>query len=382
MSGRRQSSMRSLRSDYHYHLPAELIAQTPADRRDGSRLLVVGQHGFEDRRFVEIAELLPANALLVVNDTRVFPARLQTRKATGGAVELLFVEPVAAPDVADADARVDAGPAGGDHVYWRCMARSSKKLGAGTDLAVEGADGVSIRVVAGRGADSLVTVRVPGDAYALLERLGEVPLPPYIERPAGTSPADAERYQTVYARERGAVAAPTAGLHFTDDLLAALGRRGVETAAVTLHVGPGTFAPMRAERLDEHRMHSERYEISEAVAERITRARREGRAIVAVGTTSVRALESAALAARAATGELVRPGRAETDLFIRPGFAFRVVDHLITNFHLPESTLLMLVCAFAGYQRTMAAYRHAVDARYRFFSYGDAMLLPRLTDAE
>ena len=365
------------RQDYDFQLPETQIAQAPADRRDGSRLLVLPAPDvgpMADRQFAEVVELLPANALLVVNDTRVFPARLRTRKPTGGAVELLFLERL---DGAATTSQRDRADDPGER--WRCLARSSKKLRAGTCLAIEGAD-ESVAVVSDRRADGTVVIEVAGSAHDLLERHGEVPLPPYIQRPDGLSRGDIERYQTVYARAPGAVAAPTAGLHFTEPLMAALRQRGVDIAAVTLHVGLGTFAPMRAERLDDHRMHTERYVIPARTAELLTQARAQGRPVVAVGTTCVRALESAALAT-AATDEVVRAGVwSETDLFIRPGFQFRIVDRLITNFHLPQSTLLMLVCAFAGYQRTMAAYRHAVAAGYRFFSYGDAMLISRASD--
>lgn len=337
------------RRDYAYELPPERIAQVPSDRRDHSRLLVVGpQPG--DRRFDELPELLPPGAVVVVNDTRVLPARLHAQKDTGGAVELLFLE------------RLEADASG---ERWRCLARASKALRPGMVLRAAGA---AIEVAAARADDGAIEVRVPGAAEALLERAGELPLPPYIERPAGTSGADRERYQTVYARSPGAVAAPTAGLHFTPALLDRLRDRGMTVATLTLHVGLGTFAPVRADHLDEHRMHLERYEIPEETAALIA----SGRPVVAVGTTVVRALEAAAAAPRA-----VNAGPGATDLFIRPGYRFQIVDHLVTNFHLPESTLMVLVSAFAGYDRIMSAYRHAIAADYRFFSFGDAMLLSR-----
>ena len=367
------------RTDYRYHLPAEQIAQVPPERRDGSRLLHVPTGGdgedapLSDRRFADIVELVPADAVLVVNDTRVFPARLRTRKPTGGVVEFLFIERLEDPGL-DLAAVGESG-----RQAWRCLARASKKLRAGTTLEIldRGGQpvGASVTLATDRAADTTVVVSLAGDAFALLQQYGQVPLPPYIERPAGASAADAERYQTVYARERGAVAAPTAGLHFTDAILDALRHRGVDIVPVTLHVGLGTFAPMRADQLNDHQMHSERYTIPEATAAAIERARAGRRPVVAVGTTCVRALESAA--ARAPDGQTVASGPASTDLFIRPGYRYRVVDQLITNFHLPESTLLMLVCAFAGYERTMAAYAHAVADGYRFFSYGDAMLVSR-----
>jgi len=330
------------RRDFHYELPAELIAQVPADRRDGSRLLHVGAGGCEDCAFGDVARLLPNDAVVVVNDTRVIPARLRAHKPTGGAVELLLLE------------RIGADGAG---ERWRAMARSSKPLRAGAIVAIDGG-GPPVEIASPRDEEGLVEVRLPEPAEQLLARWGQVPLPPYIERPDGTTAEDLERYQTVYARAAGAVAAPTAGLHFTRELLDGLG----EVAPITLHVGPGTFAPVRVDDLDAHVMHAERFEIPERTARLVA----SGRPVVAVGTTVVRALEAAA-----------RGDRGATKLFIRPGFRFQVVDHLITNFHLPESTLLMLVCAFGGYDRVMAAYRHAVSSGYRFYSYGDAMLLSR-----
>lgn len=349
--------------DYAYELPPEQIAQAPADARDGSRLLAVGQGGLRDHRFEEIVGLLPEQAVLVVNDTQVIPARLHARKDTGGAVELLLADPVPAPDPS--------------HTWWRCLARPAKGLRLGARLTLVapeepgGAPGHEIVHVVSERDDEDGTViigfdRAPDALAPILAAYGEMPLPPYIERPRGPGADDLARYQTVYAREAGAVAAPTAGLHFTPELLAAIEARGVSIARLTLHVGLGTFAPVRVEDLDQHRMHVERYSIPEATAALVG----SGRPVVAVGTTCVRALE-----ASAAVHGTVRSGPASTDLFIRPGFRFQVVDHLVTNFHVPESTLLVLVCAFAGYDRMMAAYRHAIGAGYRFFSYGDAMLV-------
>ncbi|HUH05637.1 MAG TPA: tRNA preQ1(34) S-adenosylmethionine ribosyltransferase-isomerase QueA [Kofleriaceae bacterium] len=347
--------------DYAYELPPERIAQAPAGARDGSRLLAVGGAGLRDHRFDEIAGLLPEGAVLVLNDTQVIPARLHARKDTGGAVELLLADPVPAPDPSEA--------------WWRCLARPAKGLRQDARLTLErpgGAPGDEVvRVVSERDEDGTVVIgfaRAPAALAPVLESYGEMPLPPYIERPHGPGADDLARYQTVYAREPGAVAAPTAGLHFTPALIAAIEARGVSIARLTLHVGLGTFAPMRVDDLDQHRMHVERYIIPEATAALVG----SGRPVVAVGTTCVRALEASAAAHGA-----VRPGPASTDLFIRPGFRFRVVDHLVTNFHVPESTLLVLVCAFAGYDRMMAAYHHAIGAGYRFFSYGDAMLASR-----
>jgi S-adenosylmethionine:tRNA ribosyltransferase-isomerase len=356
-----------LRQDYHFELPPGQIAQTPAAQRDDARLLALGADGtLADRSFRDIVELLPADAVIVVNDTRVLPARLRARKASGGAVELLFLERTERLDV---------------HERWRCLARSSKSLRPGMRLAVLGTGpdgqaaetGDTVTVAEARAADGTVLIEIAGDGHTLLERAGEVPLPPYIERPGGPTAADAERYQTVFAREPGAVAAPTAGLHFTPAILDALQARGCTVAPITLHVGPGTFLPVRAERIDEHEMHTERYEVPETTAALVS----SGRPVVAVGTTCVRALESAAAAAGGNGGRRVVAGPGETRLFITPGYRFRVVDWLVTNFHLPESTLLMLVCAFAGYERVMISYQHAVAAGYRFFSYGDAMLVAR-----
>jgi S-adenosylmethionine:tRNA ribosyltransferase-isomerase len=330
-------------SDYDFALPEELIAQTPAERRDASRLLVVGD-GLEHRQFRELPSVLPPGALLVVNDTRVLAARLWTRRETGGRVEVVLLQPEAEGNV------------------WRALVRG--KLALGTPLLVGDA---RLRFL-GRLDDGTARVEIPGDAVALCEAHGEMPLPPYISRPAPVA-ADRERYQTVFARAVGAVAAPTAGLHFTDEVLAALAARGIERVPLTLHVGLGTFAPVREERLDDHAMHEERYDLPAATAEAIGRARAEGRPVVAVGTTVVRALESAW------QGEGVRPGPGATRIFLRPGHRFRAFDRLLTNFHMPRSTLLVLVSAFAGRERVLDAYRAAVAARYRFFSYGDAMLL-------
>jgi S-adenosylmethionine:tRNA ribosyltransferase-isomerase len=326
-------------SDYDYALPEELIAQEPADRRDASRLLVVGDT-LEHRQFSELPQLLPPGALLVVNDTRVLLARLWARRETGGRVEVLLLEP----------------EAGG---VWRALVRG--KLAPGTPLLVGEA---KLRFLERRD-DGTARVEVPGDVQALCEAHGEMPLPPYIRRPSAKN-EDRERYQTIFARTPGAVAAPTAGLHFTDDIL-----RDLHKVSVTLHVGLGTFAAVREEDLDRHVMHEERYEVPEATAQAIAEARREGRAVVAVGTTVVRTLESAW------RDGAVQPGPGATRMFIRAGHEFRAFDRLITNFHLPRSTLLVLVCAFGGKERLLAAYRAAVEARYRFFSYGDAMLISR-----
>jgi S-adenosylmethionine:tRNA ribosyltransferase-isomerase len=338
-------------SDFDYALPEELIAQEPVTPRDASRLLVLPPAGPPaHRRFAELDELLAPGDLLVFNDTRVIPARLVGTKATGGKVELLLCEPLE----------------GGLGRRWRALGQASKPIREGARLVF---DGIEARVLAaeGEGFYAVELDREGRDLEAALERAGRIPLPPYIRRAPG--PLDRDRYQTIWARAPGSAAAPTAGLHFTDALLARLEARGVARTAVTLHVGPGTFLPVRGDDLDAHRMHAERYDVSPEAADAIAACRARGGRVVAVGTTSVRTLESAFDGARVAPG----PGR--TALFVRPGHAFRTVDALVTNFHLPRSTLLMLVCAFGGTERVLAAYREAVARGYRFFSYGDAMLL-------
>jgi S-adenosylmethionine:tRNA ribosyltransferase-isomerase len=341
-------------ADFDFALPPELIAQHPASERSGSRLLDGTGAVPVDRIFRDLPGLLRAGDLLVVNDTRVVKARLLGTKASGGAVEAL-VERIGPGAVVLAHVRVSKAPKAGSTIRF--------------------ADAFDVEVIGRGGADgSLFALRFPSEPLALLERHGHVPLPPYIARDDAVD--DERRYQTIFAERPGAVAAPTAALHFDAGLLGALEARGVERCAVTLHVGAGTFQPLRSENLAAHVMHSERYEVGGAVVEAIERARNRGGRIVAVGTTSLRALESAALAGVMTSSERA-PHRGETDLFITPGFAFRVVDLLLTNFHLPKSTLMMLVSAFAGHERVMALYRHAIAERYRFFSYGDAMLLSR-----
>ncbi|MCM2264625.1 MAG: tRNA preQ1(34) S-adenosylmethionine ribosyltransferase-isomerase QueA [Desulfuromonadales bacterium] len=339
-------------SDFDYKLPAELIAQEPLAERAASRLLVVRRDtgGIEHARFADLSGLLLPGDLLVRNETRVIPARLHGRKASGGQIELLLVERV-----------------GGEGELWRCMTRSSKPARPGCKLFFSA--GLEGEVAADLG-DGWRTIRFhcPGDFLGHLEAIGEMPLPHYIQR--SPAAADRERYQTVYAREPGAVAAPTAGLHFSEETFAALTARGIETCGLTLHVGPGTFQPVRVDHLDEHRMHEESFVIPDVTAKAVNQAHAEGRRIVAIGTTSTRALESAA-------DELGRlhSGGAETHLFIRPGYRFRVTDAMVTNFHLPKSTLLILVAAFAGRELILEAYRQAVAEKYRFFSYGDCMLI-------
>lgn len=339
-------------SDFHFDLPEELIAQHPPVQRGDSRLLhVEGVTGaLHDRHFSDLPALLEPGDLLVFNNTRVMKARLFGTKETGGRVEILV------------ERLLDV-----DRVLAHVRASKSPKPGSTIEVA-----GVRLEVL-GR-EDSLFELHCADGTFPVLMELhGHMPLPPYITRPDETQ--DMERYQTVYAEREGAVAAPTAGLHFTPEMLSALRQKGVRTAHVTLHVGAGTFQPVRVDKLDEHVMHSEWLEVTESVCDSVRETRESGRRVVAVGTTSVRALESAS-----ASGEL-QPMTGDTRLFITPGYRFRSVDLMLTNFHLPESTLLMLVSAFGGYDTMMHAYRHAVEERYRFFSYGDAMLIEPATTA-
>ena len=336
-------------SDFDYALPDELIAQAPPRSRSASRLLDVGGESLHDRRFADLPSLLRPGDLAVFNDTRVIHARAIGRKPSGGRVEMLVERLV------------------GDAAAWAQLRASHlPKPGGRVDFAGDAHAIVETR------EDRFFLLRFHGAGRLVdwLERYGKVPLPPYITRPGNAD--DAMRYQTVYARAPGAVAAPTAGLHFDEAMLAALATRGVGSAYVTLHVGAGTFQPVTTEELSQHRMHSERYAIPEATAQAIATTRARGGRVLAVGTTTLRALESAADASGG-----IRTGAAETALFITPGYRFRVVDLLLTNFHLPRSTLLMLVSAFAGLDTIRAAYAHAIAERYRFFSYGDAMLLRR-----
>ncbi len=357
-------------TDFDYHLPPERIAQAPADERDRARLYVLPRAGGEARHAVvaDLPSLLPEGALVVVNDSRVFPARLHGRKATGGRVELLLLHPT--------EAGTGPGTRTGTGTWsetWACLGGSSKGLRERMQVILDGESAPGAEIVAVRGAevDVRFTGAGAGGLLAAAERIGEVPLPPYIARPSGPSAADRERYQTVYARAAGSAAAPTAGLHFTPRLLDALAARGIERAAVTLHVGLGTFAPLRGDDLDGvDQLHAERFTVTDEAAARIAAARAAGRPVIAVGTTTVRTLESACDDAGR-----VRAGAGETRLFIRPGHRFRAVDGMLTNFHLPRSSLLMLVAAFAGRDRVLAAYRDAVARGYRFYSFGDAMLI-------
>ena len=359
-------------SDFHYELPDELIAQEPLPDRAGSRLLHLSaaNGAFVDRQFQDFSELLRPGDLVVFNNTRVFPARLYGRRKgfksqsvsprnpaarefLRGRVEVLLIQQLQQ-----------------DPNEWECLVRPGRKISVGEHLFFGEQDELEAEVI-GRGEFGERQIRfaaVP-DFFARIDRIGHIPLPPYIARP--DSAADQERYQTVYARDRGSVAAPTAGLHFTREILDRFAARGIETAEITLHVGLGTFQPVRVQRVEDHRLHSERYSISAESAAKISQARNQSRRVVAIGTTTVRTLE---FAAQQHGGE-VRAGSGEANLFIYPGYTFRVVQALLTNFHLPESTLLMLVCALGGKENVLNAYRHAVAQRYRFYSYGDCMFV-------
>jgi len=335
------------RSDFYFDLPPSLIAQYPVER-GASRLLTLdgasGRTG--DRTFSELPELLVAGDLMVFNDTRVIPARLLGHKPSGGRVEV-FIERIL------------------DRERVLAQVRGGKSLSPGSSLLLE--RGIEVEVLGRREEWFELRFDDPRPVLEILDEIGHIPLPPYIQRPDES--LDQDRYQTVYARSPGAVAAPTAGLHFDEALLNRLTARGVESAYITLHVGAGTFQPVRSEDPSQHRMHNEWVDVPEETFRAVRATRARGGRVVAVGTTSIRALESASR-----IGHLL-PFRGETDIFIYPGYCFRTVDALVTNFHLPESSLLMLVCAFAGQERVMTAYRHAVEAGYRFFSYGDAMFL-------
>jgi S-adenosylmethionine:tRNA ribosyltransferase-isomerase len=345
---------------YHYDLPPTLIAQTPSDRREASRLLVLDRsgNGFEHRRFEELPAYLKSGDVLVVNDTRVVPARISGAKETGGRVELLVLDPYKDPNRG-----IEEG--------YQCLLKESKPSQPGSFVTLQ--NGARVEMLT-RKQNGRTRVRFlsPEPLLDLLQRLGQVPLPPYIIRKEGDQARqdDARTYQTVYAQKPGAVAAPTAGLHFSAELLKKLENHGVELVTITLHVGYGTFAPIRAEDIREHEMHSEYAEISPDSAQRIASAAKEGRRIVAVGTTVVRTLEWAAL-----DSGTVRPFSGLCNHYIYPGYRFRAVNAMITNFHLPQSTLLLLVSAFAGRETILEAYEEAIGKDYRFFSYGDAMLI-------
>jgi S-adenosylmethionine:tRNA ribosyltransferase-isomerase len=365
-------------SDFQYELPSELIAQEPLKERDSSRMLILNceRRTWQDSAFRDLPELLRGDELVVVNNARVIPARLfgrrkgiraekpghggrTAREFLSSEIEVLLIREIASQE-------------------WEALVRPGRKIRVGE--RIEFGDGELFAEVLSRGDYGLRRIRLtaPSGVTQALEHLGHVPLPPYISRHDNS--ADRERYQTIFAARPGAVAAPTAGLHFSAAIVERLRQRGIEMAAITLDVGLGTFQPIHEEEIERHRMHSERYEISETTAAAICRARRDGRPVLAVGTTVVRALEDAAQKAAARQGEgpaaarvSIEPGAAEASIFIQPGHTFRVVDQLLTNFHLPQSTLLILVSAFAGREFTLEAYRHAVGARYRFYSYGDCM---------
>jgi S-adenosylmethionine:tRNA ribosyltransferase-isomerase len=356
-------------SDFDYHLPPERIAQKPLAERDASQMLVLDRANgdYQDHAFRRFADLLRGDELLVFNNARVLPARLFGRREgihreqhgegstqfLSAQIEVLLVRKV------------------GEEL-WECLVRPGRKVPTGERIVFGGGE-LEARVE-DRGNYGLRLVRfaAKGNFREVVERLGHVPLPPYIKR--SDDPADRDRYQTIYARRGSAVAAPTAGLHFTGQMLEKIRARGSETAEITLDVGLGTFEPVRTERIEQHKIHKESYEISSGVVEAILRAKQDGRPVLAIGTTVVRALEDAA-AKGAGTRNLLAPGQAEADIFLLPGSEFRVVDQLLTNFHLPQSTLLALVCAFAGRDNVLGAYRHAVESEYRFYSYGDCMLI-------
>lgn len=353
-------------SDFHFNLPDELIARYPTKERSASRLLYLnGATGaFSDQQFPDVLDHLEPGDLLIFNNTRVIPARLFGRKSSGGKIEVL-VERV-----------LD------NH---RCLAhiRSSKSPKVGAELFLgedKLATGNEIKATMTARHDTLFELTFHSDQsiFDLLQQAGHMPLPPYIDRP--DEEADQERYQTVYSKVLGAVAAPTAGLHFDHQLIQKLAEKGVETAFVTLHVGAGTFQPVRVSTIEEHKMHSEYAEVSQEVADKIIATKQAGKRVICVGTTSVRSIESAAHQAEK-LGKLIAPFYSDTAIFLYPGKTFKIVDALITNFHLPESTLIMLVSAFAGYQNTMKAYQHAVEQHYRFFSYGDAMFIEKNPNA-
>ncbi|WP_250508565.1 tRNA preQ1(34) S-adenosylmethionine ribosyltransferase-isomerase QueA [Caballeronia sp. GACF4] len=342
-------------SDFNFNLPPELIAQSALTERSASRLLEVDNRvspaTLIDRRFSDLPNRLDAGDLLVFNDTKVLKARFLGQKASGGRVEVL-VERLTGATTALA------------------QIRASKSPGPGTTIRLADAFDVTV----GERVEPFYTLHFPAECLTLIEQYGRLPLPPYIEHDPDAY--DETRYQTVYAANPGAVAAPTAGLHFDDALFARLDARGVERATLTLHVGAGTFQPVRVDNIAEHKMHSEWYELPQSLVDKIAAVKARGNRVIAVGTTSMRALEAAARDA-AEAGRPLAATSAETDIFITPGYTFRVVDRLVTNFHLPKSTLLMLVSAFAGMDAIRAAYQHAIDEKYRFFSYGDAMLLTR-----
>jgi S-adenosylmethionine:tRNA ribosyltransferase-isomerase len=350
-------------SDFDYHLPSELIAQEPLTNRADSRMLHLdrGSGTIENRHFRDFPGLLRPNDLVVFNNTRVLPARLYGRKSESkdhpfgaGRIEVLLTRQTSS-----------------EPNEWECLVRPGRKIGVGDGLSFGGDAELRAEVISrGPFGERCLRFEPVDDFFDQLELLGHVPLPPYIDR--ADSPKDKERYQTIFARERGSAAAPTAGLHFTDEILGQIRDRGIESTELTLHVGLGTFQPVRVDRVEGHKIHRESYNISPDTAEKINAALDAGRRIIAIGTTTVRTLEHAA---NLSQDGMVRTGAGEADIFIYPGYEFRVVKGMLTNFHLPQSTLLMLVCAFADRERVLAAYRHAVEQKYRFYSYGDCMFV-------
>ena len=359
-------------SDFHYELPDELIAQQPLLDRAGSRLLHLSASNgaFVDRQFIDFPDLLRPGDLVVFNNTRVFPARLYGHRKGFKSQPISPRNPTAREFLHGRVEVLLTRQLRDDPNEWECLVRPGRKITVGEHLFFGEHCELEAEVIArGEFGERRIRFAPVPDFFDRIDRVGHIPLPPYIAR--SDSAADRERYQTVYARDRGSVAAPTAGLHFTRQILERLAARGVETAEITLHVGLGTFQPVRVQRVEDHRVHSERYSISAETAAKIGEARQQSRRVIAVGTTTVRTLE---FAAQQNSGE-VRAGTSEANLFIYPGYRFQVVQGLLTNFHLPESTLLMLVCALGGKENVLKAYRHAVAERYRFYSYGDCMFV-------
>jgi S-adenosylmethionine:tRNA ribosyltransferase-isomerase len=360
-------------SDFNYKLPTELIAQEPLPDRASSRLLHVDRSSekLRDLHFRNLPELLRSDDLIILNNTRVFPARLYGKRSGTKALPVSQRNPAAREFLKGRIEVLLTRQVSETPNQWECLVRPARKIGVGEILSFGPEDQLQAEVVArGEFGERQIRFKPASDFFASIEQWGHVPLPPYINRE--DSPRDLERYQTVFARDRGSVAAPTAGLHFTSEILDKLRRRGIETAEVTLHVGLGTFQPIRVERVEDHKLHRESYTISPEVADQVNGALKQGRRLVAVGTTTVRTLEDSA---RRCAARAVQPGRQEADIFIYPGYEFRTVGALLTNFHLPQSTLLMLVCAFGGQERVLQAYQHAVTQKYRFYSYGDCMLV-------
>jgi S-adenosylmethionine:tRNA ribosyltransferase-isomerase len=357
-------------SEFNYDLPPELIAQEPLPDRAGSRLLHLDHARlFEDRGFREFPELLRPDDLVVFNNTRVFPARLYGRRSGAKSQPVSSKNPAARDFLKGRVEVLLTEQVSQEPNDWECLVRPGRKIGIGEQLLFGDGDELQAEVISrGTFGERMIRFHPVADFFSVVERLGHVPLPPYIDR--SDQPADRDRYQTVYARERGSVAAPTAGLHFTSEILSRIRDRGIDTAEITLHVGLGTFQPVHVERVEDHTLHRESYSISADAAEKINRALEQKRRVVAVGTTTVRTLEHSAREAGR-----VQAGSAEADIFIYPGHRFQVVGGLLTNFHLPQSTLLMLVCALGGKDPVLRAYAHAVEQKYRFYSYGDCMFL-------